>query len=152
MSTWSPLFAKIVESSLWSESDLVCKIFITLLAKKDCNQTVQASAYTIGQWAHKSEAEALQALKILSEPDRHRIEPQPYEGRRIQKIAGGWLILNGQMYEDLMRKISRRIYKAKKEREYRAMKRGGPLPGEVQAVKDFGDGVVDKNFQPTENQ
>ncbi len=153
MDTWAPLFSKIVESSLWSEDDLVVKVFITMLAKKDSDHCVRASAYMIGTWARKTEKEVLGALKVLSSPDRKRLEPQPHEGRRIKKVDGGWLILNGQVYEDLMREVNRRVYKAKKQREYReAAKPKGPQAGEMAYVNAEKNGasqeVLDKLSEP----
>src|SRR6266496_609234 len=119
MDRWTPIFSKIVDSSLWSEPDFVVKIFLTMLAKKDADQVVRANAYMIGQWARKTEAEALEALKILSSPDTRRLEPQANEGRRIERVEGGWRMLNGQYYEDMMKQVSRLAYKARKERERR---------------------------------
>lgn len=127
--SWAPLFSKIVDSSIWREPDAVVKVFITMLAKKGSDHIVRANAYMIGEWSKKSEKEVLDALKVLSSPDKRRIEPQPFDGRRIQKVEDGWLILNGQHYEDEMRRVSRRAYKARKAREYRERK-SNPGPGE----------------------
>lgn len=123
MNTWTPLFSKIVDSSIWTEPDYVIKVFLTMLALKDADQIVRYNAFGLAQRAHKTEKEVLDALKILSSPDKKRIEPQPYDGRRIQKADGGWLILNGQAYEDLMRSINRKAYKARKQAEYRKRSR-----------------------------
>lgn len=119
MNTWAPIFSKIVDSSVWMEADHVRIVFVTMLAKKDADHVVRATAYMIGQWAKKTEAETLDALKILSSPDTMRIEPQPFEGRRIEKVDGGWKILNGQVYQDLMRSINRKVYKAEHEKQRR---------------------------------
>lgn len=120
MNTWAPLFSKIVDSSLWCEPDFVVKVFITMLAKKDADHVVRGSAFNIASWAKKTEKEALEALRVLSSPDTRRLEPQPFDGRRIERVEGGWLVLNGQSYQDLMRGINRRQYKAAKQAEYRA--------------------------------
>jgi hypothetical protein len=142
MNTWTPIFSKIVDSSVWSEPDYVCKVFVTMLALKDSDQVVRHTAFALGRkcWPLDSGAEArvLDALKILSSPDKRRIEPQPHEGRRIQKVEDGWFILNGQQYEDMMRSINRRNYKTSKQAEYRA--RSKPLRGEVAAVKAASNG------------
>lgn len=126
MNTWSPLFSKIVDSSLWREEDLIVKIFLTMLAKKDSDHIVRASAFMIGEWAKKPESETLRALEVLSAPDTKRLEQQEYDGRRVQKVDGGWLILNGQFYENLMRKANRREYQREKQAEYRLRKRLNP--------------------------
>ncbi|MBU6231552.1 hypothetical protein KGP36_02695 [Patescibacteria group bacterium] len=119
MNTWTPLFSKIVDSSIWAEPDYVVKIFITMLALKDSDQVVRYNAFALAQRAHKTEKEVLDALNILSSPDDKRLEPQPFEGRRIERVEDGWKLLNGQFYEDMMRGLNRRAYKAAKQREYR---------------------------------
>lgn len=119
MNTWTPLFSKIVDSSIWVEPDYVVKVFLTMLALKDSDQVVRYSAFALAQRAHKTEKEVLDALKVLSSPDKKRLEPQPFDGRRVEKVEDGWKILNGQFYEDMMRGINRRAYKAAKQREYR---------------------------------
>lgn len=129
MHTWTPLFSKIVDSSIWSEPDHVVKVFLTMLAKKDFDFIVRGSAYNISCWAKKTEAETIDALKVLCSADTKRLEPQPFDGRRLEKVEGGYRILNGQYYHDLMRSANRRDYKAAKERQYYA-KRSKPSPGE----------------------
>lgn len=116
---YTPIFSKIVDSSLWCEPDNVVKIFLTMLAKKDRDNVVRGSAFNISQWAKKTEQEVLEALKILASPDKRRLEPQPHEGRRIEKVEDGWLILNGATYQNLMVKVNRRAYKAAHESERR---------------------------------
>lgn len=148
MNTWAPVFSKIVDSSIWREPDCVVKIFITMLAKKDSDHVVRATAFMIGEWAKKTEKETLDALKVLSSPDTKRIEKQPFDGRRVEKVEDGWLILNGQTYEDLMRDVNRRNYKADWARNSRRKKRewpkNTPLPGQSLNDKsvDRGDGEV----------
>jgi len=150
MNSFAPVFSNLVESSLWSEPDFICKVFITLVVIKDSDHVARINAFSLGRkcWPlepDKSEARALEALKVLMNPDKKRIEPQPYDGRRIEKRADGYFVLNGQYYENLMRETSRKIYKARKAREYRAkaLNSGTPLPGETAAVKRLeqrGDG------------
>lgn len=108
-----------MESSVWEESDMVVKVFITLLAKQDRDHVVRGSAYNIAKWANKTEAEVLEALKVLSEPDKRRLEPQEHEGRRIQKVEDGWLLLNGEKYQRLMMEMFRRTRNAEAMRKRR---------------------------------
>lgn len=119
MDFYTPLFSKIVDSSIWDEPDFVVKVYLTMLAKKDRDQIVRGTAYHISRWARKTEAETLEALKILASPDTKRLEPQPHQGRRIERVEDGWLILNGKYYQDLMASVNRRAYKANKEKERR---------------------------------
>jgi hypothetical protein len=138
MNSFTPVFSKIVDSSLWTESDFVCKVFVTLLAIKDSDHIARVNAFGLGRkcWPmdDAGEARAIEALKILESPDTKRIEPQPFDGRRIKKVEDGYLILNGQTYEEMMRSVSRKVYKARKEREYRAKKKLAGDAGEVSAA------------------
>lgn len=93
----------IVDSSLWSEDDFVCKVFITMLALKDSDDVCRLNAYQLAMRSHKTETEVLEALKILSSPDTLRVEPQPFEGRRIKMVEDGWKILNGEKYREMVR-------------------------------------------------
>lgn len=126
MDFYTPIFSKIVDSSLWSEPDYVVKVFLTMLAKKDKDFVVRGNAYNISQWAKKTEKETIDAISVLASPDTRRIEKQPFDGRRIERHGEGWLILNGRHYQELMTKTNRRIYKADKQREYRAAEKDPP--------------------------
>lgn len=98
----------IVDSSLWSEPDYVCKVFVTMLALKDSDDVCRYNAYQLAQRSHKKEDEVLDALKILASPDKRRIEPQEHEGRRIKPVEDGWLILNGVKYREMVQVEMRR--------------------------------------------
>lgn len=135
MTSYTPIFSKIVDSSLWHEPDYVVKVFLTMLAKKDFDNIVRGTAFNIGKWACKTEAETLDALKVLSSPDTRRLEPQPFDGRRIEKVAEGWLILNGEHYQKMMTTMNRRAYKTQKQAEYRG--RDGAQEPPVPAKKRF---------------
>lgn len=129
MERYAPIFSRIVDSSLWVEPDYVVKIFLTLLAKKDADEIVRGSAFNIACWAKKTEAEVLDALKILSAPDTKRLEPQPFEGRRIEKVEGGWMLLNGGKYQEEMMIINRRRRKTQLQAIYRAeAAQANPVP------------------------
>lgn len=134
MYRWAPLFSKIVDSSVWKEPDYICKVWITLLALQDADHIVRMGAYEIADRAKKTEKEVLDALKVLSSPDKRRLEPQPNQGRRIEKVEDGWLILNGDFYEKLMRKIARQAYQAKWAREHRAKASVETVPGSKSEV------------------
>lgn len=137
MNTWAPLFSKIVDSSLWCEPDYVVKVFITMLAKKDADHIVRGNAFNIASWSRKTEKEVLEALRILSSPDKRRLEPQPFDGRRIERVDDGWLVLNGQAYQDMMRGINRRQYKTLKQQEYRDRDREAKKPKESKKAREI---------------
>ena len=103
MKSWAPIWSTIVDSSIWCEPDYVVKVFLTMMALKDADHICRLTAFNLAQRAHKTEAEVLEALRILASPDTKRIEPQEFEGRRIQAVEEGWLVLNGEKYRDLVR-------------------------------------------------
>lgn len=144
MNTWTPLWSGIVESSLWAESDAVRIIFVTMLALKDSDHVVRYSAFALARKANKTEKEVLAALKVLAAPDKRRLEKQPFDGRRIQKVEDGWLVLNGELYrqrmsEEMKKARWRRAQEAKRRRDGQR-RRGTPLPGESRAVEAMENG------------
>ena len=120
MNFYFPFWSKTCDSSLWVEPDFVIKVFITMMAKQDLDHVVRGTAFNIAQWAKKTELEVLEALKILSSPDTKRIEPQPFEGRRIERVEEGWLILNAEKYQKWMQETNRKSRQAKWMAAHRA--------------------------------
>lgn len=150
MRFFSPMWSGMPDSSLWDEQDYVVKIFLTMLAKKDADFIYRGNAYNLSKQSRKSEQEVLDAFKILSSPDTKRLEPQPFEGRRIQAVEDGWLILNAQKYQELMqiemeKARWRRGQKAKRERD--KLKRGLPLAGEAEYCEAERNGATPEQLQ-----
>lgn len=108
MSLWNPLFSKVVQSSLWVEPYHVRLLFLTMLAVKDRDHVVRHSDFALHRLANITQAETQEALKILSSPDTRRQDVQEFDGRRIQKVADGWTILNGEKYQQMISAEARR--------------------------------------------
>jgi hypothetical protein len=119
MNLWQPLWNTIVESSLWDEDDYVVKVFLTMLAVQDVDHIVRHNAYALSRKSRKTEAQVLEALKILSEPDEKRLEPQEFDGRRIKAVEEGWLILNGAKYQEMVKAEMRRANNRKSQAAFR---------------------------------
>lgn len=133
---YAPLFEEIVDSSLWEEPDVVIKVFLTMLAKKNWKHEVMGDAYRISKWARKEELETVAALKVLERPDTKRKIKQEFDGRRIQKIDGGWLILNGEKYQKEMAKVNRRVYQRKWKQEKALAKNPTPVTEKEFPIND----------------
>ena len=114
-------------------------LFVSMLALKDSDHVVRFNDYQLHRRANLRLDEVQEALRILEEPDPRRLG-QEHEGRRIRKVDDGWLVLNGQTYEDQMRLVSRRAYQARKQREYRERTKTLPLTNEVAAIKAMARG------------
>lgn len=144
MNTWAPLWSGIVDSSLWEESGDVVKVFMTMLATKDSDHVCRLDAYRIAKKCNIDEVTALEILKVLASPDKHRKTKQDFDGRRIKAVEDGWLILNGekyrQMVSDEMRKA--RLRRAQDAYRKRQAMKGTPVKGEVEAVKALESGDV----------
>ncbi len=135
MKNWAPLWNSIVESSIWDEPDVVMKVFVTMMAVKDSDHIVRKSAYQIAFLARKTEVEVLDALKVLSSPDTKRIGPQPHEGRRIQAVEEGWLILNGEKYRAMVQLEAKRARNRRAQAAFRERKRAIPVDNKQDLIR-----------------
>lgn len=103
----------IVDSSLWKEKLSVRVMFLTILSLKDADHICRFDAYQLHQKANLTPVEALEAIEVLKNHDTQRPKEfaQEFEGRRIQEVPEGFLVLNGQKYRDKMQKAKIRAYK-----------------------------------------
>lgn len=115
---YTKLFSDIVMSTVWQEADHVRLVWITMLAIKDRWHGVQASIPGLAKAAGVTFENCEKAIDVLSSPDPHSRTTEN-EGRRIKKIDGGWLIINGEKFRNKMSLDERREYQRIKQREYR---------------------------------
>lgn len=147
MNTWAPLWVGIVDSSIWDEEDYVCKVFITMMALKDADHVVRLNAYQLARRSRKTEAEVLDALKILSSPDEKRLEPQLYEGRRIKAVEDGWLVLNGEKYRAMVRDEMRKARNRRSQQAYRDRQKKTPVgPGSAAYERALAAGATQEQL------
>ena len=90
---YTKLFSSIVASTIWREPDHVRLVWITMLAISDGCGQVHASVPGLADLARVSIEHCEDALSRLSAPDEYS-RTKDHEGRRIEEIDGGWLILN----------------------------------------------------------
>lgn len=124
MSGYTKLFASIVGSTIWQE-DLATKVmWITMLAMSDSEGIVEGSVPGLAHIAGVTVQEAERALEKFQQPDKYSRTPD-YDGRRIEVVDGGWLILNRAKYRDKdwqedkaerRRKVNHRYYESQKLR------------------------------------
>jgi hypothetical protein len=129
MTHYAPIFCKIVESSLWKEPPAVRVLFITLLVRKDADHIARVPDHHLPGIAHLTDDEVIEGLRILSEPDKRSKIPQPFDGRRIERHAEGWLILNGDKYQKEMVLLNERARWARAQARARAKRRKLAPPG-----------------------
>ncbi len=124
--SWTPLWSPIVDSSLWEESGDVVKVFMTIIATKNSDHICELDAYRIARKCCLDEILVLDILKILASPDKRRKTKQEHEGRRIQAVPGGWLVLNGEKYRQMVSDEMRKARLRRAQNVYRA--KHGRLP------------------------
>jgi hypothetical protein len=90
---YAKLFSSIVHSTIWREAPHVKVVWITMLALADRTGVVEASLPGLADAAKVRIEECQDAIAKLSAPDEFS-RTKDYEGRRIEEIEGGWLILN----------------------------------------------------------
>lgn len=122
MSGYTKLFTTILDSTIWQESKETRLVWITMLAMKDKQQIVQASVPGLAKRAGVEVTECEVALARLKAPDPYS-RTKAHEGRRVEEVEGGWLILNGAKYRELMSREDRREYQRVKQAEYRRRKK-----------------------------
>lgn len=112
------MFSSIIRSSIWRESKETRLVWITLLAIKDKYGCVRSSMWALARDAGVSEEECREAIRVLEGPDPDSAT-RDNDGRRIQPMEGGWLILNHQLWQDRINKAKRLQQQAAWQREYR---------------------------------
>lgn len=97
---WTPLFASLVTSSVWrTEPDHVRIAWVTMLAMADSRDVFESSIPGLADFARITIEQAEDAIRRLSDPDKYS-RTEEYEGRRIEKVDGGWHILNRAKFRD----------------------------------------------------
>ncbi len=98
---YNKLFSKILDSSIWLEPDSTRIVWMTLLASMDEDGFCAfACAANVVHRAIVPLEKAEEALKALESPDPNSADPD-HEGRRIERVPGGWLVLNAPKYREL---------------------------------------------------
>lgn len=95
--TFTKLFSSITESTIWVEPSNVRLVWITMLAMADAKGRVWASVPGLANRARVPVEDVEEALNKFLGPDKYSRTPDN-EGRRIEKIDGGWRLLNHAKY------------------------------------------------------
>lgn len=127
---YAKLHQSLVTSSLWSESDAVRIMFITLLALADKNGEVQGSLPGLVRVANLDAKEGIDAIAKLLAPDEFSTDLQrapEHEGRRIEQIPGGFRVLNYEYYRGLRDEDDRRRQNREAQRRYRSKQKSASV-------------------------
>lgn len=116
--SYTKLFSSIVTSTIWTEDPKICKIWVTMLAIADRHGEVHASIPGLAQIAGMELADTETAINKFLSPDKYSRTPDD-EGRRIEKIEGGWLLLNHAKYRAMASKDEEKSASAKRQAAFR---------------------------------
>ena len=94
------LFSSILTSSIWSQDPNIRLVWITMLAMADAEGYVMAAPSGLARVANVPLKDCQEALKVFQEPDDESFT-RDHEGRRIERLEGGWLLLNYEKYREI---------------------------------------------------
>lgn len=117
-SGYSKLFSSIVTSTIWREDDKTRIVWITLLALKNRFGQVAGALPGLAAMANVSIEDCAKAIEKLTAPDPYS-RTKEFDGRRVDVIEGGWLVLNHAKYRNAMSEDERRAYKRDWDRRKR---------------------------------
>lgn len=89
----------IIHSSLWAEDSDTKICWITLLLLADAGGFVRAAASAVAREAGISAAAGRRALDLFASPDDESRTPDN-QGKRIEKVEGGYRVLNYEKYRE----------------------------------------------------
>ena len=122
MTGFTKLFQGIVHSTIWREPMHVKIVWVTMLAMADRDGGVSLSIPGLADLSKVSLSECVDALARLKAPDEWS-RTKEHEGRRIEDVDDGWVILNYLKYRNLMNRDDQRIKTRDRVQRHRSLKR-----------------------------
>lgn len=117
---YNKLFTRILDSSIWLESHATRIVWVAMLASMDEDGYCHfASIGNVAQRAVVSREEAEKAMAILEAPDANSSDPA-HEGRRVERVPGGWLVLNAPKYREIATREQSKVQTRERVRRFRA--------------------------------
>lgn len=117
--TFTKLFSSITESTVWCEPAHTRLVWITMLAMADRKGRVWASVPGLANRARVPQEDVEKALDTFMKPDRYS-RTKDHDGRRIEEIDGGWILLNHSKYREIRDQEDVREKAAERKRKQRA--------------------------------
>lgn len=134
----------ITESSIWFAPPATRCVWFAFLAKSDMNGFVNVSRPGMEHLCNVTKEEFDTAIKYLEGPDPES-KSKRYEGRRIEKVDGGWMVINHDKYHDHENK--KREQTKERVKRWRSKKEG--LPSHTLSSKKEEDADRDSNADVT---
>jgi hypothetical protein len=119
MAGYTKLFNSILASTIWRSDDKTRIVWITLLAMADKDGICEGSIPGLADLARVSIEDCESALAELMAPDKYSRTTE-FEGRRIEPVDGGWLLLNHSKYRAKMSEDDIREKNRQRQAKWRA--------------------------------
>ena len=117
---YNKIFNKILDSSIWLEPTPTRIVWITLLAAMDQDGFAHFSALeNLAARARVTTDEAQAAVDCFLSPDENSANPAN-EGRRIERVPGGYMILNASVHRQTVNRIIQREQTRERVARHRA--------------------------------
>jgi hypothetical protein len=139
--SYTKLFQTIITSTIWTEDANTCKVWVTMLAIANKHGEVQASIPGLAQVAGLPLDIVETAINKFLAPDKYSRTPDD-EGRRIEKIEGGWVLLNHAKYREMASREEEVASNAKRQAAFRERQARN---GIVTEVTDSNGIVTERN-------
>ncbi len=121
---YNKIFTKILDSSIWLEDNATRIVWITLIAAMDEDGYAHFSAIrNLANRAQVSMEDAEKAVEVLLNPDPDSANPD-HDGRRIERVPGGFYILNSKKHRDMVTRVVQREQTRERVKKHRAKKKG----------------------------
>jgi len=148
---YNKLFTKILDSSIWLEDDSTRLIWLTVLAVMDQDGFAQfASVANLAHRARVPLEAAQKAVERLEGPDLDSSDPDN-GGRRIERIGGGWLVLNAEKYREIVTRAVAREKTRERVKKHRAG--NAPVtPSNTSVTPSDADATADGDHTQTDLQ
>ncbi len=122
---YNKIFTKILDSSIWLEPDATRIVWLTCIAAMDEDGFCAfASPANLAHRANVTLTAALAALETLEGPDANSSD-HDNEGRRLERVPGGWMVLNAAKYRELVSRELAKLGNRRRVQRHRESKRSG---------------------------
>lgn len=105
---YNKLFTKILDSSIWLEADTTRLVWITFLASMDEDGFCAFSSIeNLSRRANITLEDTKKAVIVLESEDKFSNQDE-FQGRRIERVENGWIVLKAPYYRSILtREIQR---------------------------------------------
>ena len=132
---YTKLHQSLITSTIWREPNHVRIAWVTMMAMADKDGEVMASIPGLADMCRISLQECEEALQCFLSPDPYS-RTKDYDGRRIEKIDGGWFLLNQPKYREMASREDSKKRASERTARYRARKASQSVDGDGQSTHE----------------